>query len=82
MTVYDGSTPLPTLLSGEIPSATKWATILDALHGLTDARSSYTPVWSSSGTAPVLRTGRAGSTPGAAAGRSRFATSMISAGVR
>ncbi len=57
MTVYDGSTPLPTLLSGEVPTATKWSTILAALHGLTDARTPYTPTWSSTGTQPALVNG-------------------------
>lgn len=57
MTVYDGSTPLPTLLSGEIPSGTKYDTILAALHGLSDARTAYTPSWTSTGTAPSLGNG-------------------------
>ncbi len=46
------------------------------------ATSSARPTFSTSGNTPVLRTGRAGSTPGAAAGSNRFATSMISDGVR
>lgn len=58
MTAYTGTPALPPLLSGDVPSAaTDWAAIAAALHGLTDARTPYTPVWSSFGTLPVLGNG-------------------------
>lgn len=58
MAVYTGTPALPPLLPGDVPSgAADWAAIAAALHGLTDARTTYSPVWTSAGTAPVLGNG-------------------------
>ena len=54
MTAYTGTQALPPLLAGDVPSAaTDWAAIVAALHALTDAWSTYNPVWTTTGTAPV-----------------------------
>lgn len=55
MSTWTGT--LPGLLAGDIPPASDWDQILDALHALTDSWSTYTPVWTSSGTAPALVNG-------------------------
>jgi hypothetical protein len=55
MTTWSGT--LPSLLAGDIPPATDWAEILGALHALTDAWTSFTPVWTSTGTAPAIVNG-------------------------
>lgn len=55
MTVWTGA--LPALLAGDVPPASDWKQILDALRALTDAWSSYTPSWTSSGTQPVINDG-------------------------
>lgn len=43
MTVWTGT--LPTILAGDIPTGDDWNEVLGALHGLTDARATWTPVW-------------------------------------
>lgn len=55
MTAWSGT--LPTILGGDIPDGDDWDQILDALHALTDSWTSYVPVWSSSGTQPVVNNG-------------------------
>lgn len=54
MAVWTGAPALPPLLAGDIPSATEWGAILSAVHGLTDAWTTYTPVWTGTTTNPVL----------------------------
>lgn len=48
MTVWSGT--LPEILAGDRPTGDDWDQILDALHAMTDAWSTFTPVWTSSGT--------------------------------
>lgn len=55
MTAWSGT--LPPLLSADVPSAAEWKQILDALHGLTDAMSSYPVAWTSTGSAPAIGNG-------------------------
>lgn len=58
MTVYTGTPALPLLLAGQIPDAANdWAGILAALHGISDGWSTWSPVWSSTGTAVALGNG-------------------------
>ena len=58
MAVWTGSPALPLLLAGDIPnSASDWAGILAAIHGVSDAWTAFTPVWASFGTLPVLGNG-------------------------
>src|SRR5258706_593917 len=44
MTAYTGTPALPPLLAGDVPSAAAdWAAILAALHGATDAWTTWSP---------------------------------------
>jgi hypothetical protein len=54
MATWTGAPALPNLFAGDIPSATEWGAILSAVHGLTDAWTAYTPVWTATTTNPVL----------------------------
>lgn len=55
MTTWDGTLPTPG--SGGDILGEDIQTMLDALHGLTDAWTPYSPTWRSSGTQPVLNNG-------------------------
>jgi len=55
MTAWSGT--LPTILAGDIPTGDDWDLILDLLHALSDNETSYTPAWTSGGTAPNIGNG-------------------------
>lgn len=55
MTTWNGTLPQP-LVGLEI-TATDVDTLRDAIGGVTDSWTSYTPVWGSSGTQPVIGNG-------------------------
>ena len=55
MTAWNGTLPQP--LAGAEITATDVDTLRDAIGGVVDTWTSYTPTWSSSGTQPVLNNG-------------------------
>lgn len=60
MAAWTGTPALPLLLAGDIPNgATDWAGILAAIHGLTDAWTSYTPILTAATVNPTNYTGTA-----------------------
>lgn len=53
----DPTPNLAAFAAGDVPTATQLDTWHDGLDAMSAARTAYTPVWASSGTAPVLNNG-------------------------
>lgn len=57
---YTGTPPLPVAANGEVIDGSDITTLINAVHGVTDAWTAFTPVWSSSGVAPAIGNGTIG----------------------
>lgn len=53
----DWTGTVPTILAGDVVTGDDWASVLDELTAVSATWTSYTPTWSTSGTAPVLGNG-------------------------
>jgi hypothetical protein len=53
----DYTSSIPSLLAARKVPASDWALITNLMHAIVDSPTSYTPTWSTSGTAPALGNG-------------------------